>query len=133
MRGARWLIVTSMPNFKIASRRSYCVYRRGVQKQKINKYTTAQGFSSVGAFVFVFVVFVGILYLFSANEIAIKGDKIYTIEQEIKELVRKNEHLVIQEAELRSLESVENVIKDKNMEEITEPVYIDRETRVALD
>jgi hypothetical protein len=122
-----------MPNFNSVSRRSYCVYRRGAQKRKIYKHTTAQGFSSVGAFVMVLMVFVGILYLFSANEIAMKGDEIYEVEKEIEELIRKNEHLVIEEAELRSLESVENIIKDKNMEEITEPVYIDRETRVALD
>ena len=122
-----------MPNFNSVSRRSYCVYRRGTQKRKIHKHTTAQGFSSVGAFVMVLMVFVGILYLFSANEIAMKGDEIYEVEKEIKELIRTNEHLVIEEAELRSLESVESIIKDKNMEEITEPVYIDRETRVALD
>jgi len=123
-----------MPNFNnVSQRASYCVYRRGNRKRKIHKRVTAQGFSSVGAFVFVLMVFVGILYLFNANEIAIKGDEIYTIEKEVKELTRKNEHLVIEEAELRSLENVENIIKDKNMEEITQPIYIDRETRVALD
>jgi len=81
----------------------------------------------------VLMVFVGILYLFSANEIAMKGDEIYEVEKEIEELIRRNEHLVIEEAELRSLENIEDVIKDKNMEEVTEPVYIDRETRVALE
>lgn len=134
MRGARWLNLTSMPNFSSASRRSYCVYRRGAQKTKIhNKHTTAQGFSSVVAFVVVLMVFVGVLYLFSANETAMKGEKIYNMEKEIKELASENEHLVIQQAQLKSLESVENIIKDKNMTEITEPVYIDQETRVALD
>ncbi len=122
-----------MPNFNNVSRRSYCIYRRGNQKRKIQKNATARGFSSVGAFVMVLMVFVGILYLFSANEIAMKGDQIYNIEKDIKELTRENEHLVIQKAELRSLESVENVIKDKDMQEITDPVYISRETRVALE
>jgi len=122
-----------MPNFNSVSRRSYCIYRRCNQKRKIQKYKTAQGFSSVGAFVMVLMVFVGILYLFSANEIAMKGDEIYEVEKEIEELIRRNEHLVIEEAELRSLENIEDVIKDKNMEEVTEPVYIDRETRVALE
>jgi len=134
VRGARWLSLTSMPNFNSSSRqRSYCVYRRRMQKQKINKHTTAQGFSSLGVFVFILMIFVSVLYLFSTNEVAIKGDEIYTIENDIKELARENESLVIKEAELRSLESIENIVKDKNMQEITEPVYIDRETRVALD
>jgi cell division septal protein FtsQ len=109
------------------------VYRRGVRKQKIKLHKTAQGFGSVGVFLFVCVVLVGVLYLFSTNDIAIKGDEIYTIEQEIKVLVRENEQLVIQEAQLRSLENVENVIKDKGMKEVIDPVYIERELRVALD
>ncbi len=122
-----------MPNFNSVSRRSYCVYRRGSQKRKIQKHTTAQGFSSIGVFMMVLIVFVGILYLFSTNEITMKGDKIYKMEKDIKELTRENEYLVIQEAQLRSLESIENIIKNKNMKEITEPIYIDQDTRVALD
>jgi cell division protein FtsL len=83
--------------------------------------------------VFVLVVGVGILYLFSTNEVAIKGDQIYTIEQEIKELSRENEQLMIQEAQLRSLENVEDIVKEQGMAEIVDPIYIERETRVALD
>ncbi len=126
-------MMTNMSKFKYAKRRSYCIYRRGVQKQKIQRNTTAQGFSSIGAFMFVLVVGVGILYLFSTNEVAIKGDEIYTIEQEIKELTKENEQLVIQEAQLRSLESIEEVVKEQGMSEIVDPIYIERETRVALD
>ncbi len=133
MRGTRWLVKTNMSKINIARRRSYCVYRRSVKKQKIIQHKTAQGFGSVGVFLFVCVVAVGVLYLFSTNDIAIKGDEIYTIEQDIKELVRENEQLVIEEAQLRSLENVENVIKDKGMEEIKQPIYIEREVRVALD
>ncbi|MEA3322873.1 MAG: hypothetical protein U9Q12_01500 [Patescibacteria group bacterium] len=122
-----------MSKINIARRRSYCIYRRSVKKQKIKQHTTAQGFSSIGAFMFVLIVGVGVLYLFSTNEVAIKGDKIYTIEQDIKTLTRDNEQLIIQEAQLRSLESVENVIQDHDMTEIVEPTYIERETLVALD
>ncbi|MEN8252099.1 MAG: hypothetical protein ABFQ53_00760 [Patescibacteria group bacterium] len=122
-----------MSKIRIASRRSYCVYRRRAIKQKIKKQHTAQGFGSVGVFLFVCLISVGVLYLFSANDIAMKGDEIYTIEQEIKELTRENEQLIIEEAQLRSLENVENIIRDKGMEEITEPTYIERDVRVALD
>ncbi len=115
------------------SRRSYCIYRRGNKKRKIHNNVTAQGFGSVGVFVMALMVFVGVLYLFSANEIAMKGDQIYDIEKDIKELARENERLVIEKAELRSLENIEDVIKNKNMQEITDPVYISKETRVALE
>ena len=133
MRGTRWLIKTNMSKINVAQRRSYCVYRRSAKKQKIKQHKTAQGFGSVGVFVFVCVVIVGVLYLFSINNIAIKGDKIYTLEQNVKDLTRENEQLVIQEAQLRSLENVENIIKDKGMKEITQPVYIEQDRRVALD
>ncbi len=105
----------------------------GAKKQKIKHHKTAQGFSSVGAFVFVGVVFVGIMYLFSSNNIAIKGDRIYSIEKDIKTLASENEQLVIQEAQLRSLEDIEKVIEEKKMMEVESPVYIEREVRVALD
>lgn len=133
MRGARWLIVTSMPNFNIARRRSYCVYRRNARQINKRKNTTAHGFGSVGVFLFVCVVLTGILYLFSTNDIAIKGDEIYDIEKEIQELSRENEQLTIQEAQLRSLESVEDIVEKNGMEEVSDPVYVDRETFVALD
>ena len=133
VRGARWLKITNMSKINIASRRSYCVYRRSAGKQKIQCNTTAQGFSSIGAFVFVCMVLTGVLYLFSTNSMAIKGDSIYQIEQEIQELARENEQLIIMEAQLRSLENVEDIINDKDMKEITQPVYIERELRVALD
>lgn len=75
----------------------------------------------------------GVLYLFSTNESAIKGDDIYTIEKEIRDLSRENEQLMIQEAQLRSLESVENVVKERGMEEIVDPMYIDKDVFVALE
>lgn len=125
--------ITGMPYYNTARRRSYCVYRRGVQKENTKNRTTAQGFGSVGVFVFSCVVLTGILYLFSANDVAIKGGEIYTVEKEISELSRENEQLTIQEAQLRSLENIESIVKDKGMEEISDPVYIDKETYVALD
>lgn len=73
------------------------------------------------------------MYLFSTNETAIKGDEIYTIEKQITDLVRENEQLIIQEAQLRSLENVENVVKDRGMEEIVEPMYVDKDVFVALE
>ncbi len=122
-----------MPYCNIAKRRSYCVYRRGAQKQKIQHHTTAQGFGSVGVFLFVCIILTGILYIFSINEVTIKGETIYQAEKEIKELSRDNEQLIIQEAQLRSLESIENIVKEKGMQEISDPVYIDKELYVALD
>lgn len=123
-----------MPNFNVARRSSYCIYRRNVRKQHIKRRTTtARGFGSFGVFLFACVVFTGVLYLFSTNDIAIKGDEIYDIEKEIKLLSRENEQLTIQEAQLRSLENVEKIVKENGMEEVSTPVYVDRETFVALD
>lgn len=82
---------------------------------------------------FVLIVFSGILYLFGANSLTVKGEKIYNVEKEIQELTRENEKFVVKEAQLRSVRNIENIVKDKNMEEIKEPVYIEQETRVALD
>lgn len=121
-----------MPKYNIAGRRSYCVYRRCAQN-KIQHHSTAQGFGSVGVFLFSCIILMGVLYLFSTNESAIKGDDIYTIEKEIRDLSRENEQLMIQEAQLRSLESVENVVKERGMEEIVDPMYIDKDVFVALE
>lgn len=120
-----------MPSFNIARRRSYCVYRRNARKFNTKKRSTAQGFGSVGFFLFICVLLTGVLYLFSTNDIAIKGDEIYDIEKEIKELARENEQLIIEEAQLRSLESVENIVEQNGMQEVSDPVYVDRETYVA--
>ena len=134
MRGARWLDeITNMSMYNKVSRRSYCLYRIERRKQKRKLNTTARGFSAVGTFVFIGIIFVGVLYLFSANDIAVKGDEIYTIENEIKKLSDKNEQLIIEEAQLRSLEDVERVVKDKNMVKIEAPIYLDTDTKIALD
>lgn len=122
-----------MPSFNVARRRSYCVYRRSARQLNRRKHATAQGFGSVGVFLFICVILTGVLYLFSTNDIAIKGDEIYEIEKEISRLSRENEQLVIQEAQLRSLENVEGVVEENGMEEVSDPVYVDRETYVALD
>ncbi len=122
-----------MPKINIARRRSYCVYRRRVQKSHTKNRTTAQGFGSVGVFLFVCVVLTATLYLFASNDVAIKGDEIYTMEKEIAELSHVNEQLTIQEAQLRSLENIESIVEDNGMEEVEEAEYVDRETYVALD
>jgi cell division protein FtsL len=122
-----------MPNCHIARRRSYCVYRRSAQKRNKKQHTTAQGFGSVGVFLFVCVMLSVTLYLFTANNVAIKGDEIYNIEKEISALSRENEQLTIDEAQLRSLERIESTVQEKGMEEIVDPEYIDRETYIALD
>ena len=122
-----------MPSFNVARRRSYCVYRRSARQLNRRKHVTAQGFGSVGVLLCACTVLTGVLYLFSTNDIAIKGDEIYDIEKEIQRLSRENEQLVIQEAQLRSLENVESIVEEKGMQEVTEPVYVDRETYVALD
>ncbi len=92
----------------------------------------AQGFSSVGVFLFVGIVLTGVLYLFSMNEAAIQGDVMYTMEKDIAALARENEQLVVQEAQLTSLENVERTVQERGMQEITEATYIEKDNRVAL-
>ncbi len=122
-----------MPNYNVARRRSYCVYRRNARQLQRKKHVTAQGFGSVGVFLFACIMCTGVLYLFSINDIAIKGDEIYEIEREIGRLSRENEQLVIEEAQLRSLENIESTVENSGMEEVSDPVYVDREVYVALD
>lgn len=121
-----------MPKIKKRQSRSYYVYRRNecVNKKTIKKL---HGFSSVGVFICICVMFAGISYLFNTNNTAIKGDDIYDIEQDIVALKRENDQLLIQIAQLRSVQKVENVVHIIGMEEVEEAIYIDQQTIVAFD
>lgn len=124
-----------MPNRKmIAGRQSYCIYRRHChpQSHQTSRASVANGFSSLGVFLFVGVVMTGVLYLFSMNEAAIQGDVMYTMEKEIAALARENEQLVVQEAQLTSLENVERTVQERGMQEITTATYIEKDHRIAL-
>ncbi len=123
-----------MPSKIIAGRQSYCIYRRHcrTQSNRVRRAQTAQGFSAVGVFLFVGVVLTSVLYLFSMNEAAIQGDVMYTMEKEIAVLARENEQLVVQEAQLMSLENVERTVQERGMQEVTEAIYIEKDNRIAL-
>lgn len=125
-----------MPNGKkIAARQSYCIYRRRCHPQlhqSTYRASVANGFSSLGVFLFIGVVLTSVLYLFSMNEAAIQGDALYAMEKDIAVLTRENEQLVVQEAQLTSLENVERVVQERGMREITDATYIEKDHRIAL-
>lgn len=104
-----------------------------MHKTAYKKHKTAQGFGSVSVFLFVCVIFSCVLYIFSTNNIAAKGDEIYDIEKEIARLSHDNEQLRIEETQLRSLGNIQEAIAHKDMEEIADPTYIDSTTHIALD
>ena len=113
-------------------RHSYCVFNRVAKKQKYNQLSTAQGFGSGGVFVILCFCMMGVLYLFTVNSVTTQGNTIYGLEQKINKLAEENEKLIIQEAELISLDKIEKVVEN-NMKIISDPVYIDEETLVSME
>lgn len=123
-----------MPRKIIITKRQSCrAYRRYRRRGfGARRATTANGFGSLGAFLLIGVVLTGVLYLFSMNEAAIQGDALYTMERDIAALARENERLIVQEAQLKSLENVEKIVRERGMREIADATYIEKDSRIAL-
>lgn len=63
-------------------------------------------------------------YLFSINTGAVKGYEIRKVEKKITELQKENKQLQIEEAELNSFYNIKKEVKNLNMVEATEIVYV---------
>ena len=113
-------------------RHSYCVFNRVAKKQKYNQVSMAQGFGSGGVFVVLCFCMAGIFYLFTVNSVTTKGNTIYELEQKITDLNEENKKLKIKEAELVSLNKIEDVV-DGDMEVIADPVYIDEGHLMSME
>ncbi len=63
-------------------------------------------------------------YLFIINTGAVKGYEIRKVEKKISELQKENKQLQIEEAELNSFYNIKKEVKNLNMVEATEIVYV---------
>jgi cell division protein FtsB len=74
----------------------------------------------------------GALHLYSMNRIAVQGYAIRSAEKKLAALKQENNQLRIQEAELKSLQRIEEAGRRLNMFEPQEVSYIEENSPVAL-
>jgi hypothetical protein len=82
-------------------------------------------------FCLVLVVFFGALHLYSMNRIAVQGYAIRTAEKRVAELRQENKRLQIHEAELKSLQRIEEAGRRLNMFESQEISCIEEGSPLA--
>lgn len=61
------------------------------------------------------VCLLGVFYIFEVNNMATKGYEIKALENKMADLKKENENLKIQEAELKSMYSIEEKTRELNM------------------
>jgi hypothetical protein len=89
----------------------------------------------VGTFLFVCVFFISLLlllFLSHSNRVATKGYDLKVLQSERKELMRSNEVLSMQIADLQSLDALERDSVIKSMVKVGRPKYIRADTAVAV-
>lgn len=73
-----------------------------------------------------------IIYLVQVNGLATKGYQIKELEQKIDELKKSSRELEGKSLELQSLSAISGKLKDLNMVESKEALYIHENSRTAL-
>ena len=84
---------------------------------------------------FVLVVLIcvsGVFYIFEVNNLAMKGYEIRSLENQLKDLQKKNEAFRIQAAELKSMYKIEEKTKDLNMVVPKDVSYLNLPGDVAM-
>ena len=71
-------------------------------------------------------------YIYSINSLAVKGQEIKKIENSIAELRQEQEDLKIREAEVKSLQFIEQSSKEINMSETVVVSYIEEKGPLAM-
>lgn len=115
-----------------------CMTQKGVECKK-RLATSSVGcektkVSKVGI-VFVLIVFVacaGIMYIFQINKLATMGYEIKDKEKQIEGLLKQNETLQIQAAELRSMQNLEADKEHMKMKKPSNTTYIEVSGSVAM-
>ncbi len=88
----------------------------------------------VGAFLFITVTIIcllSLLFLSHSNRVATKGYELKMLQAKRAELLRSNEVLSMQIADLQALDALENDATIKLMVKIDQPQYIRTDTAVA--
>jgi hypothetical protein len=118
----------------IWKRGSVCTWRApqvNKTKIKINPMEIA-GFAKPRVLVFLFVVLAAGFYIYSINSSAVRGQQIKKIENSIDQLKKEQEDLKIREAEVKSLQYIEDSSKQINMSETTQVSYIEKAGPLAM-
>ncbi|MCK9378837.1 MAG: hypothetical protein M0P97_01685 [Candidatus Moranbacteria bacterium] len=126
-------------NKKIINRDGRCYRRQPVFSRTSNIVSSKKvrvnfGFVNIKVVLVLLLMVTGCAYLFLVNGSAVKGYQIKSIEREISDLQKENEKLKISEAELNSLQHIEEESKNFiNMSESSQQlVYIEELGPVAL-
>jgi hypothetical protein len=107
----------------------------GPKKEPSRKPLSEQIELGVGAFLFVcisIICLLSLLFLSHNNRVATKGYELKMLQTERSELVRTNEVLSMQIADLQSLEAMESDSVIKSMVPAERPKYIRTDTAVAV-
>lgn len=124
-------------NKKIINGGGYCYFKQPVFSRSENvsavKIRYNCGFINMKVILIALLAFVGGAYLYFVNGSAVKGYQIKSIEKEINALKKENEKLRVDEAELNSLQYIEEASKNFiNMAQSDQIVYIEEDGPVAL-
>jgi hypothetical protein len=107
----------------------------GPKKEPYRKPLSQQIELGVGAFLFVcisIICLLSLLFLSHNNRVATKGYELKVLQAQRSELMRTNEVLSMQIADLQSLEAMESDSVIKNMIPAERPRYIRTDTAVAV-
>jgi hypothetical protein len=94
--------------------------------------TVKGSFQPMGFAVILFLFFVGGGYLYSVNQNAVQGFHMRNLEREINALKEENAQLQIEEADKRSLARIEEAVKEKEMQKVSEVTVISEDGPIAL-
>jgi|WetSurMetagenome_2_1015567.scaffolds.fasta_scaffold650733_1 hypothetical protein len=104
-----------------------------MNKTKINiKFKNISGFVKPRVLVLLFAAAAAGFYIYSINNSAVRGQEIKNIENSIAELRQEQEDLKIREAEVKSLQFIEQSSKEINMSETVIVSYIEENGPLAM-
>lgn len=105
-----------------------------VVENKLRRPLSRQIELGIGAFLIVGIVLIALLallFLSHSNRVATKGYELKMLQNERVKLIKENEILSMQIADLQSLEALENDEFTANMVKAEKPKYIRGDTAVA--
>lgn len=107
--------------------------RQPVRRMHVSHQKAVKGsFDPKGFVVILFLFFVGGGYLYSVNQNAVQGFHMRNLEREINALKEENAQLQIEEADKRSLARIEEAVKEKQMQKVSEVKVISEDGPIAL-
>jgi len=104
----------------------------GERKKAIKNQPTKIGRVTLNFLLVFLVCALGVFYIFEVNNVATKGYDIRALEKKVQDLKESNEKLRIREAELKSLNNIEEKTKDLNMTAPKDVSYLTLPGNVAM-